>query len=75
MVSAADGEFTYKPLHNFTLYSNFPPFCLALLSVYFLGCSMDITSIFITFCLDVTLLHVPLILHILVIICFRLGSC
>jgi len=27
MVSAADGEFLYKPSYNFALYSNFPP-CL-----------------------------------------------
>jgi len=26
VVSAADGEFMYKPSYNFTLYSNFPPY-------------------------------------------------
>ena len=36
---------------------------------------MDVTSIFITFCLDAILLHVPLILEMLVTVCFRLGSC
>lgn len=26
MVTAADGEFMYKPSYNFAQYSNFPPF-------------------------------------------------
>ena len=36
---------------------------------------MDITAIFITSCLDVILLPAPLVLEMLVTICFRLGSC
>jgi hypothetical protein len=36
---------------------------------------MDITSIFISSSLDLILLHVPMVLEMLVTICFRLGSC